>query len=100
MLQGHARTAPHARLGDEDDRRGGGGGRTGGRPGPERRAAAAGVMISVDSDCHHASRLGAQMRYGVGTARRGWITSDHIVNARPLSAIRDIVRHKRATARG
>ena len=65
-----------------------------------RRAAAAGVMISVDSDCHHASRLGAQMWYGVGTARRGWITSDHVVNARPLSAIRDIVLHKRTTAHG
>ena len=65
-----------------------------------RRAAAAGVMISVDSDCHHATRLGAQMGYAVGTARRGWITPDPVVNTRPLSAIRDFVRHKRTTHRG
>ena len=61
-----------------------------------RRAAAAGAMISVDSDCHHASRLGAQMWYGVGTARRGWLTPDHVVNTRPLPAIRDIVARKRS----
>ncbi len=65
-----------------------------------RRAAAAGVMISVDSDSHLASRLGAQMGYAVGTARRGWITPDRVVTTRPLSAIRDVVCHKRTTRRG
>ncbi|HJO39286.1 MAG: PHP domain-containing protein [Vicinamibacterales bacterium] len=63
-----------------------------------RHAAAAGAMISVDSDCHRASRLGAQMWYGIGTARRGWLRADQVVNTQPLSAIREIIARKRASA--
>lgn len=36
-----------------------------------RRAAAAGVTLVIDSDCHRAEYLRRQMRFGVGTARRG-----------------------------
>src|SRR6185436_2825979 len=36
-------------------------------------AAAAGVTLVVDSDCHRARALDRQMRLGVGTARRGWV---------------------------
>ena len=36
-----------------------------------RRAASAGVTISIGSDCHRIQALGRQMRFGVGTARRG-----------------------------
>ena len=38
-----------------------------------RRAVAAGVTVTIDSDCHNAARLGRQMRLGVGTARRGGV---------------------------
>jgi DNA polymerase (family 10) len=63
-----------------------------------RRAAATGAMISVDSDSHRASRLGAQMWYGVGTARRGWLRADQVVNTQPVTAIREILARKRANA--
>ena len=64
-----------------------------------RRAAAAGVTIVIDSDCHHADRLGAQMRFGVGTARRGWIGPDCVLNTRGADEIRAFVERKRARLR-
>ena len=36
-----------------------------------RRAIAAGVTVSIDSDCHRAELLDRQMHLGVTTARRG-----------------------------
>lgn len=55
-----------------------------------RRAVAAGVLLSIDSDCHVATRLGTQMRLGVGTARRGAIEARHVLNTRPLA---DVLAH-------
>ena len=61
-----------------------------------RRAVAAGVMLTIDSDCHRADALARQMRFGVGTARRGWVEPRHVLNTRPLDAVRDFVARKRA----
>ena len=61
-----------------------------------RRAAAAGVMITIDSDCHRAEWLARQMRFGVGTARRGWIEPRHVLNTRSADDIRAFVARKRA----
>jgi DNA polymerase (family 10) len=61
-----------------------------------RRAAAAGVTIVINSDCHRADALGRQMRFGLGTARRGWIEPDCVLNARGVDAVRDFVARKRA----
>ena len=36
------------------------------------RRAAAGVTVTIDSDCHRPAAR-RQMRFGVGTARRGWV---------------------------
>jgi len=52
-----------------------------------RRAAAAGVTITIDSDCHRAEWLARQMRFGVGTARRGWIEPRHVLNTRGVDAV-------------
>ncbi len=46
-----------------------------------RAAAAAGVTILVDSDAHRTSTL-ANMRYGVATARRAWLTAEQVGNTR------------------
>jgi DNA polymerase (family X) len=62
-------------------------------------AATMGVPILVDSDCHMADRLGRQMRFGVGLARRAGITKDHVLNTRDVSAVRDFVAAKRAGRR-
>ena len=60
-----------------------------------RRAAAAGVMLSVDSDCHNAARLGRQMVFGVGTARRGGLEARHVLNTRPVSEVLGFLARKR-----
>ncbi len=46
-----------------------------------REAARAGVKIVIDSDAHGTETL-ANMRYGVATARRGWLTKDDVANTR------------------
>jgi DNA polymerase (family 10) len=61
-----------------------------------RRAAAAGVTIAVDSDCHRVESLSRQMRFGVGTARRGWLGPEHVLNTRSVTGVREFVARKRA----
>ena len=61
-----------------------------------RRAAAAGVMVTIDSDCHRALWLARQMRFGVGTARRGWIEPRHVLNTGSVDDVRAFVARKRA----
>ena len=63
-----------------------------------RRAVAAGVTLAVDSDCHRFEALGRQMRFGVGTARRGWIEPHHVLNTRSAADVRAFVARKRARA--
>ena len=60
-----------------------------------QRAAAAGVTVAIDSDCHRAEWLARQMRFGVGTARRGWIEPRHVLNARGVDDVRAFVARKR-----
>ena len=61
-----------------------------------RRAAAAGVTIAIDSDCHRAEWLARQMRFGVGTARRGWIEPTHVLNTRSIEDVRAFIARKRS----
>ena len=58
-------------------------------------AASLGAPILVDSDCHMAERLGRQMRFGVGLARRAGLTKAQVLNTRDVSAIRAFVAAKR-----
>jgi DNA polymerase (family 10) len=60
-----------------------------------RRAIAAGVTLTIDSDCHRARALDRQMRMGIGTARRGWVEPRHVLNARPLAEVRAFIAAKR-----
>jgi len=52
-----------------------------------REAARAGVKILIDSDAHGAETL-ANMRYGVATARRAWLTADDVANTRSWEGLR------------
>jgi DNA polymerase (family 10) len=65
-----------------------------------RAAAAAGVTLAVDSDCHRVEALGRQMRFGVGTARRAWVGPESVLNTRPLADILTFIakRHGRRSA--
>lgn len=47
-----------------------------------RAAARAGVTLVIDSDAHRTSTL-ANMRWGVATARRAWLTREDVANTRP-----------------
>jgi DNA polymerase (family 10) len=60
-----------------------------------RTAAAAGVTLTIDSDCHRFEALGRQMGFGIGTARRAWVEPHHVLNTRPLSAVLEFVAAKR-----
>jgi DNA polymerase (family 10) len=46
-----------------------------------RHAAEAGAMLVIDSDSHGVETL-ANIRYGVATARRGWVTAKQVANTR------------------
>jgi DNA polymerase (family X) len=52
-----------------------------------RAARDAGVKFAIDSDAHSVSDLG-NMPYGVGTAQRGWLTPDDVINTWPLDKLR------------
>ena len=48
-----------------------------------RAAAEAGVTLVIDSDAHGTDTLQVNMRYGVATARRAWLTAEQVANTRP-----------------
>jgi DNA polymerase (family 10) len=52
-----------------------------------RAAAEAGAMLVIDSDAHGADTLRRNMRYGVATARRAWLTAERVANTRPWSEL-------------
>jgi DNA polymerase (family 10) len=56
-------------------------------PGEHIRAAKdAGVKFAIDTDAHSVTHL-ANMPYGVGTAQRGWLTADDVINTWPLTRL-------------
>jgi DNA polymerase (family 10) len=46
----------------------------------------AGVKFSIDTDAHSVGDL-ANVPYGVGTAQRGWLTPDDVINTWPLERL-------------
>ena len=48
-----------------------------------RMAAAAGVLIPINTDAHKLETLRGNMQYGVATARRAGLSTDQIANTRP-----------------
>ncbi|MEU8977290.1 DNA polymerase/3'-5' exonuclease PolX [Streptomyces sp. NPDC048309] len=59
------------------------------------RARRFGVKFAIDSDAHAILHL-AVMRYGVGTAQRGWLTKDDVINTWPEARLRRFLRKGRA----
>ncbi len=51
-----------------------------------RAAARAGVTLVIDSDAHRTRTL-ANMRWGVATARRAWLTREQVANTRPWAEL-------------
>jgi DNA polymerase (family X) len=59
-----------------------------------RAAVAAGVTIVIDSDAHRIATL-ENMRWGVATARRAWLTANDVANTRPLAELRALAEQAR-----
>ena len=60
-----------------------------------RRAIAAGVTLSIDSDAHRTEALERHMRLGVLTARRGRVEPRHVLNVRPYGEVIAFLARKR-----
>jgi DNA polymerase (family X) len=63
-----------------------------------RLAAEAGAMLVIDSDAHGVETL-ANIRYGVATARRGWVRAEQVANTRSWPDL-DRLRKRRSKATG
>ncbi len=52
------------------------------------------MQIVIDSDAHGAETL-ANMRYGVATARRGWLTKADVANTRSWEELSKLRKRSR-----
>jgi DNA polymerase (family 10) len=62
--------------------------------GHARAAVAAGAQIVIDSDAHRPETLG-NMRWGVLTARRGWLSAANVANTRPWPELEQLRKRAR-----
>jgi DNA polymerase (family 10) len=53
-----------------------------------------GAVFSIDSDAHAVGHLDV-MRYGIGTAQRGWLGPDEVINTWPLDRLTAFLHAKR-----
>ncbi|MGB4442134.1 MAG: DNA polymerase/3'-5' exonuclease PolX [Coriobacteriia bacterium] len=60
-----------------------------------RMARKAGVRIAIDTDAHEARQFG-HIRWGVATARRGWMAPADVVNTAPLDLLLSGMKRGRA----
>jgi DNA polymerase (family 10) len=63
-----------------------------------RAAAQNGVLLLVDSDAHGADRL-QHVRWGIATARRAWLTAEHVANTRPWAQFAALRKRTRSRSR-
>lgn len=63
-----------------------------------RIAKSKGVRFAISTDAHHPKHL-ANMRYGVSTARRGWLEAGDILNTLPLEQFVGTVQGGKRAAR-
>ncbi|MEV4709425.1 hypothetical protein [Actinoplanes sp. NPDC049316] len=61
------------------------------------RAKRHGGRFAIDTDAHATVHFD-NLRYGVGTAQRGWLTADDVVNTWPLRRLRTLIEGKRSHA--
>lgn len=56
-----------------------------------RKAVEGGAKIAVSTDAHAPEQL-AYMRYGVGQARRGWLSAQDVLNTRGYDALLELIK--------
>jgi len=55
-----------------------------------RMAQEEGVLVAINSDAHARADF-ANLRFGVGQARRGWLAAQDVLNTRPLAELRKLL---------
>jgi DNA polymerase (family 10) len=60
-----------------------------------RKAKAAGARFTISSDSHAVRELD-NMPFGVGSARRGWLTAEDVLNTRPLDELKRLLAQRTA----
>jgi DNA polymerase (family 10) len=50
-----------------------------------------GVLVAISSDAHDV-RGYVNLKYGIGQARRGWLTKEDVLNTRPLKLLRPLLK--------
>jgi DNA polymerase (family X) len=61
-----------------------------------RRALQLGARFTISSDAHSVKELDF-MQFGIGSARRGWLTAADVLNTRPVDELRGQLRSRRAS---
>jgi DNA polymerase (family X) len=61
-----------------------------------RRALKLGARFTVSSDAHSTQDLDF-MRFGIGSARRAWLTAADVLNTRPVDELRALLRARRSS---
>ncbi|MBI3210773.1 MAG: DNA polymerase/3'-5' exonuclease PolX [Candidatus Solibacter usitatus] len=61
-----------------------------------RQAKALGLRFVISTDAHHPKHL-LNMHYGVSMARRGWLSSDDVINTSSLQQMQQILANKQAS---
>jgi len=51
-----------------------------------RKAVEAGVKIAIDTDSHSPEHL-KFLEFGIGTARRAWVTKNDVINTWPVEKL-------------
>jgi DNA polymerase (family 10) len=60
-----------------------------------RMARKLGVRIAINTDAHEARQF-SHIRWGIATARRGWVSAAEVLNAQPLEVMRSWLKRNRA----
>ena len=59
-----------------------------------RQAKEAGVLLAINPDAHSAEEL-ANVAYGVGIARKGWLEASDVLNTRSAAEVAELLKRKR-----
>lgn len=59
-----------------------------------RRAMDLGCLLSIDTDAHKLDSLNYRI-YGIGTARRGWVVPEKVINTWPFARLLDWLENRR-----
>ena len=60
-----------------------------------RAATDRGILLSIDPDAHRVSEIEELLATGIEFARKGWVTPEQTLNARPLAEFRAALRRNR-----